>query len=819
MSAPQLTVQLYVMLRFLVSLAEDETTTEATSTVSPLTCASLVASSLSLLVTIFSYTSSDRLHCDTRRVVLMGHLTCFLWHACMTAARICALAVFTVGFGPYVVVVVSIHWLASVLWMAYEKTDFCGDITVRPQKRRTSLEVLFIMIISFVFLFIFFNVKNGPTLSRIVVYHVATCVETLIIVAVYYGVYAYSPASPLLFCWSFGLYVLGLCLMGLFFGVWHPSRTEDYSYVGVPRNCSSFSCCCSGKDKDEEAADGIGNVDLPLNLTSNSSSIGISYNVAQAEASTGLRCGTIVGMPGAGLDCNGVQRPVSNLSSSFMPNGVISSTPNPLVARSAAAVLGASTTAPATAPLARKDFVQCPDSFPFNQTECRDSGEQFSRPVSRLSTANMFETRGMFSVPVMTPSTGHNSPEDNAPTDHLQFPSSGVQRSQSDRVVRLNRARDLPQSQFTNGSATHRSSMAVQTVGPPRTDPLSRRSMWHTPDPTAVRTTAQRYSGSYARTQPTNMAGARGANRFRICSNPNPQRRSGYADTQPGDVGYPSHLIGGNPSIQPNSSYPQFQVNVTDIEPNRVQTAPRNVSRCSGNLVPLGRAASSSEYDHIPRVVNGAVHYNRHCGDSSYYHPQGYVSTYTSPAHLAAQRPRQRSLSPQDRQDAHASRRNSQRSRSRSATPGHSPFTSRRKSRQSGLYSHDALQEFTRFYTSSHVSPCMKPDEKAADTQQESDGTPQVSPPCSSSNQSVCDSVFIRSAERSPETSTITNNTANTNNTNSTTIARSGGTTHANSSQRSTTDTLLKDNPLDSNQYYHLTPLHSNPSPSSGTLV
>ena len=112
---------------------------------------SLMASTLSLLLTIISYIGNDRLHSEKRRIVCPGHMTALIWHLCMIAGRISALSLFAIAFGPYISVVIGIHWIACIIWTLFERTNFCGDVTTTPPKKRLYFELPFVLVISFVF--------------------------------------------------------------------------------------------------------------------------------------------------------------------------------------------------------------------------------------------------------------------------------------------------------------------------------------------------------------------------------------------------------------------------------------------------------------------------------------------------------------------------------------------------------------------------------------------------------------------------------------------------------------------------------------------
>ena len=251
-------VQLFAVIQTLVS-GQD-----FFKAIYPITLASLLASTLSLLLTLLAYIASDRLHEEGRRVVWVGYIAMFLWHLVMVAARISVLVMFAHTVGFYVSIVVGVHWIATLIWLLFERTNFCGESTSRPPKRRFYFEIPFAFLLSFVFLFIYFNVKDSSSLVRSIVYHLLTAIETAILASLFYAFNPTLSYTPWWFGFTVGLYLIGIAIMSLYYCAWHPNRTDNCYMIGLPKHCCG---CCSRRDK----GPAIGNVDLPLRDTSSSS--------------------------------------------------------------------------------------------------------------------------------------------------------------------------------------------------------------------------------------------------------------------------------------------------------------------------------------------------------------------------------------------------------------------------------------------------------------------------------------------------------------------------------------------------------------------
>jgi hypothetical protein len=251
-SAPLLVIQLYSVS---VTVVTDPPVPLRNEPYPIVSCA-IVTGTISLSLTLLLYTLTDRLHADKRRVVIPAYITMFLWNYLTMASRIISLVLFALAYGPYVTVVIFIHWIGCVIWTLAERTNMCGDTSKTPPKKRWHLEVPFTIVVSFGFLFLYYNIHNGPTLARIIVYYLLTTIETVILVGLFIVVYPDLDYTPWVGSITMALYLLGLSAMLIYFIAWHPTRTSDCCMIGCPRS----KICCIGKEEDN----GMGNVDLPL---------------------------------------------------------------------------------------------------------------------------------------------------------------------------------------------------------------------------------------------------------------------------------------------------------------------------------------------------------------------------------------------------------------------------------------------------------------------------------------------------------------------------------------------------------------------------
>ena len=240
-TAPQIIIHLYAITVATDSTHPDTENYRATLQVVFALCVCIA----SLVYSILTYVTSDRLTNRIRRVIVPAHLALTGWYVCIVVSRIVALTLFTHAFGYYVLVFLIFHWILSVVGILNQKTEFCIDYAQQPKKPRWTLEVLFSLFAACLYQFVFFSLKEGPTRYAVSVYLVVTLIENVIMIALFFTEYSslwYAPASIAIVV---GLFLLGVLLLLVYYLVLHPDKTEDWYWIGIPTKC----CRLSGKGK------------------------------------------------------------------------------------------------------------------------------------------------------------------------------------------------------------------------------------------------------------------------------------------------------------------------------------------------------------------------------------------------------------------------------------------------------------------------------------------------------------------------------------------------------------------------------------------
>ncbi|XP_069432847.1 XK-related protein 6 [Ovis canadensis] len=215
-SAPQLVLQLCIMIQ--KSRAET------------LPCVSSVTSLMSLAWVLASYHKLLRDSRDDKKSMsYRGALIHLFWRLFTISSRVISFALFASIFQLYFGIFVVVHWCAMAFWIIHGGTDFCMSKWE---------EILFNMVVGIVYIFCWFNVKEGRTRYRMFAYYTIVLTENAALTFLWY--FYRNPettdsyAVPALCC-VFISFVAGIALMLLYYGVLHP--------MGPRAKIFASSCC------------------------------------------------------------------------------------------------------------------------------------------------------------------------------------------------------------------------------------------------------------------------------------------------------------------------------------------------------------------------------------------------------------------------------------------------------------------------------------------------------------------------------------------------------------------------------------------------
>ncbi|KAM7384604.1 hypothetical protein PAMA_011795 [Pampus argenteus] len=202
-SAPQLTLMIYVMLR--------------TNKAKTVQFVSIAASTTSIAWMVVDYHRSLRSFLPDKAKQDWGSsLVYFLWNLLLIAPRVAALALFSSVLPGYIGVHFLIMWFVFVLWACRQKTEFMDSVGGEWLYRAT---------VGLIWYFSWFNVAEGRTRGRSIIYHSFITADGGILLATWWcyrdPVLTESYAAALLIALPLA-YILGLLFKALYYCCFHP---------------------------------------------------------------------------------------------------------------------------------------------------------------------------------------------------------------------------------------------------------------------------------------------------------------------------------------------------------------------------------------------------------------------------------------------------------------------------------------------------------------------------------------------------------------------------------------------------------------------
>ncbi|XP_036375062.1 XK-related protein 4-like [Megalops cyprinoides] len=203
-SAPQLVLQLCIIIQ--------------THTLQALQGITAAASLVSLAWALASYQKALRDSRDDKKP--LSHLAVilqFCWHFFTIAARVITFALFASVFQLYFGIFIVLHWCIMTFWIVHCETEFCISKWE---------EIVFDMVVGVVYIFSWFNVKEGRTRCRLFIYYFIILLENAALSALWY-LYR-SPASTEAFavpalCVIFSSFLTGVLFMLMYYAFFHPN--------------------------------------------------------------------------------------------------------------------------------------------------------------------------------------------------------------------------------------------------------------------------------------------------------------------------------------------------------------------------------------------------------------------------------------------------------------------------------------------------------------------------------------------------------------------------------------------------------------------
>jgi len=158
----------------------------------------------------------------------------FVWRILIIGPRVLAFAVFASCAQYSLFVLCGIHWMVILLWTVMQQTTFCST---KPQ------EYCFKAVAAFICIFDFFNLIEGHTRIRYVIYYSIVYCENVAMVIVWYY-YRSTVAGwyrlPVIVS-VVGLFWVGIMVQVIYYLVIHPNNKPPYASEKCIRVCVPLS--------------------------------------------------------------------------------------------------------------------------------------------------------------------------------------------------------------------------------------------------------------------------------------------------------------------------------------------------------------------------------------------------------------------------------------------------------------------------------------------------------------------------------------------------------------------------------------------------
>ena len=139
-----------------------------------------------------------------------------VWRLSMVASRVVTLVLFASVYKSWSLLVIGFHWIGMTLWILWQKPSFCSDNRI--------LKSMYPVVVGFVYVFCFFNVKDGFSRKRLVIFYVVMFAENCTLMGMWlpyrheYGVVFVAAVGMV-----FGGFSIGVIALVLYYQCYHPT--------------------------------------------------------------------------------------------------------------------------------------------------------------------------------------------------------------------------------------------------------------------------------------------------------------------------------------------------------------------------------------------------------------------------------------------------------------------------------------------------------------------------------------------------------------------------------------------------------------------
>lgn len=158
---------------------------------------------------------------DKENMSLSAAVLQFFWRLFTIASRVLAMAAFASLFPHFLFAIIGAHWVLMFIWIWMQQTTFCGEKDGWDER-------IFDMVAAWIHIFCFFNVTEGRTRSRYLMYYAIVYVENAMMILVWFftvteGAIWYKEYCAYL---VLGGFWVGIMFMLIYYWFFHPNKEQ-----------------------------------------------------------------------------------------------------------------------------------------------------------------------------------------------------------------------------------------------------------------------------------------------------------------------------------------------------------------------------------------------------------------------------------------------------------------------------------------------------------------------------------------------------------------------------------------------------------------
>ena len=226
-----------------------------------------------------------------------GMLGQLLWRLFTIGTRVVALAMFAHYYKWWVFIVCAGHYVVMFVWISQQRTRYCMMETLdgKPHHKKI-FEFFFHVLAAFVHIFAFFNLLEGHTRVRAILFYGITYVENCVLILAWYigsstSLYAQPEAyqAPVVGL-VMGTFWAGIFFMMLYYKCCHPNNSSplpEHESIKLCVPCDQMFLCSEPQAEAEQLEIKVASPEEKQQMTAPPQNMNMSYEKPMSIRSSG----------------------------------------------------------------------------------------------------------------------------------------------------------------------------------------------------------------------------------------------------------------------------------------------------------------------------------------------------------------------------------------------------------------------------------------------------------------------------------------------------------------------------------------------------